>query len=1022
VGKQLQPVLAIVPPFRRNYRSSGTWTFAGAWHGHGTQVVRSGSRSTESLLHRAYRASSCTTIHSAAVVSPTSLERDHEPLSEATTEPGFDMSDSAYGSRRWKNRTRSDHLSEALSDAGMYHALPEQNERANDQSHVNTKSRTGRQQYHLNAARHSFDSLIPLAQSTEVSLERLAASCIRYRAANADTVAGAIPFRPLGWEASFLHSKGYDVHDVEKWADILSAKDSLAAAAVLANADANHKQHAVPLFVLLYLLRRQHINPRALRIMIGQAWRTLGRRAASGRAVGEATVFTIFVRLVRHAREVWPEATDSIAEMLLVHLPYGVGMPTDAYGKRLHGMTYLLNKAMHLISLPTAVAPYDDAVHQEVAIVRILRFMSEHTPSLEINREGYRAVIRVQLAHEKTGQERRWAELKALSWPPWKHERTAMDALVTHTEHGVSRAANTLRRMVEAGYNPLAWEKAAQLYAGWDVDGTPTIQTRTVLGSGNLYSRDAAIWVARIATTRTVQEAWAAYLAYEDINTGQSQAVYLAVFKRLYEEERRPRIQKPGVRVQRHERVLSGDGREAEPLPPSTHLYTYTRTTPPTVEAFFRQLSGRGVTLSGECLAFIVQNASSLQLGHEFLRHAYPDDGTGSPSLRPAVALQHRSSSVFVAYIGLLCRFSNIPLSKVDGDASNIFPVPSLTLKKHSLNRLHPLIHAIALLDAYRPTQRPAWNLVLQAFSREATLKSMRFVVEIHTQVPEDEESAKRRQDKGAVLAYRLVRRVLRMFEELHIDLDTTGLHYACLAAERLTLACWRILRQDVRDAPPHYRRSQAPKGLMYEVNALRRSNSHVSRLKGLFRILVGDDPADTTAPSSGGPDPRGLSGLPRLLVTPSPALLHAYIRALGWMADYDGLLGLTRWMVAHQTELAQQRARERKGEHSMRLAVIALRVFLDRHWLAASVVDGVDAEDDAEGGVDTGGSESTSKPRDPRVRSLRRLETPASANLVAQVRDLVAGVEDWRGWPDEREMDGYCRQARFEEVCELYR
>merc|ERR1712113_1023417 len=73
---------------------------------------------------------------------------------------------------------------------------------------------------------------------------------------------------------------------------------------------------------------------------------------------------------------------------------------------------------------------------------------------------------------------------------------------------------------------------------------------------------------------------------------------------------------------------------------------------------------------------------------------------------------------------------------------------------------------------------------------------------------------------------------------------------------------------------------------------------------------------------------------LPRLLTVPSAAILHAYIRSLGWRGDHQGLLLLVEWMVEHRSELAEQRARDRNGERLMRRAIIALRVFLERAWL----------------------------------------------------------------------------------------
>ena len=88
--------------------------------------------------------------------------------------------------------------------------------------------------------------------------------------------------------------------------------------------------------------------------------------------------------------------------------------------EELSSVTYELNKIMGLVSYATAVQPFKDNPYQEAALVPILRYMAEHDPSLHIDRQGYRAVVRIQLAQKKTSNEQQWAELKALSWPPWK--------------------------------------------------------------------------------------------------------------------------------------------------------------------------------------------------------------------------------------------------------------------------------------------------------------------------------------------------------------------------------------------------------------------------------------------------------------------------------------------------------------------------------------------------------------------------------------------------------------------------
>ncbi|KAK4549146.1 hypothetical protein LTR36_007603 [Oleoguttula mirabilis] len=1003
--------------------------------------------------------------------------------------------------KRPTRKIRKDYLTEAFKNVNSVGLTPTPHPLKVDLSYADAKSRylTKASRTKAKPATTKHDQMTQLAHMKDLRLERITASLIQHTSEVAKTgqAAWAVPFRLADWEALYVEEKGFNLEDIEAWADIVSTPDPTAAAKALADRDAKPGAHKVPLFVLQYLLRRPYLTAQALRVLLQQSSKLLARRTTGQKPVhiAENTVFTLFIRLLRHAREVWPAAVVAITDILLCHLPRVGFEGTPPAPKQVEGLSQMLNKAMHLLAVPTAIEPFKDVEYQEAAIVKVLRFMTEHQPTLQLNREGYRAVIEVQLAQKKAPSEQQWAELKALSWPPWKQERTAMDSSITAEEHGVSRAGDTLRRMREAGYSATNWEKAAELYAGWDTDRTPTVQTRAILGTGSArYRSGAAIWVARINTTRTAQEAWAAYLAFEDAKLPPSQDVYLAIFQKLYEEERRRRTDPVQV-TNRQWRVFPGDGREVEPLPPSTHLYTYTRTPVPTVEGFYRQLRDRHIELHGHCLSFLVANAATLQLGFGQLRSAralQPGIQT-LLALDPAGDFESVPLPIFAATVELLCRFSNVSLSQVTGErwyVSRRLSQTAPVLEKQPLNLQHPLVFALELLNLRRTTFRPAWNSVLRALSRRASLSSMSFLLAQRWQFS-DHHSLQGcgEAERGALLAYRLVRRVLSMAQTLHVDLDTTGFYHLCVASENAALACWTILRDDVRHVAPGQTefRQAARRAAVHEANALLRSTSHVTRLTGLFRGLVGEKEeeeegkrdADAPAPSAlpaadaAAAHPTcqeerqadvatgDLAALSHLLAVPSAALLHAYVRALGWLADQEGLLALVRWMVRHRGALAAQRARDRGGEAKLRRVFVALRVFLERSWLARGLddddgdddgllrgrgLDGTaegegDGDGDGDGIAGTGGAvdgaadvlqpaeaeqeEGKGKDGPPtpdlRLKNLRRLERAASADIVREVEGLVNSVEDWPGWPDAADVERYCRDERFERVRGLY-
>ena len=541
-------------------------------------------------------------------------------------------------------------------------------------------------------------------------------------------------------------------------------------------------------------------------------------------------------------------------------------------------------------------------------------------------------MILVQLAQRKTPKERDWAELKSLSWPPWKQDRNAMDADITADDHGRSKAAQTLARMREAGYGHLAWEEIATIYTGWDTDRTPTIQTLALLGTGgaSIHSK-AAIWAARIATTRTAQEAWACFLTYDSAKLPPSQGVYLAIIQKLHQEERRQRklAQPHGVQPGDSEgQIFPGDRREVDPLPPSTHLYTFTRTPPPTVAGFYRQMHNRGIVFHGYCLAFLVSNASSLKLGVEYILQSvnrYPQVH-GLLVSSPTDDLALLPMPLFAAFIELLSRFSAVPLdSALRGKLANAtgHSMTSQVLDNERLNSNNTVVRALELLAHRRPLFRPAWNSVLRSLARDSSHHNIRADFIRYVAKPDEPPNEEQLKAYGAIIAYRLVRRTLSLMKEICLDPDIMSFQSLCQAVENLAVGSWQILKADVRA------RAENPtiriRSRVREAQLLMRGSSHTKRLRATFLDIVGEDGVDlqyllraTKADS-----------VHRPLEMLGPAILHSYVRALGWMADYDGLLTTARWMVQHRIELDERRERDRNGEAVMRRIIIALRVFL---------------------------------------------------------------------------------------------
>ncbi|RMY76678.1 hypothetical protein D0863_01763 [Hortaea werneckii] len=934
-----------------------------------------------------------------------------------------------------RKRRRRDYLTEALENSDAPEIVPAAAHRKHDISHLNVKSRNGQKKWHIDDERHAGDWMPVLASTKELRLERITANVVQHEEERRSrrTPQREELFKLATWEAEYLQSKGYTFEDVSLWASIVSERDSHRAVERLAAH--NDEGRIVPIFVLLYLLRRPHLNARTLRVLLRQMPVYTHRYNSSERGlhIDETTLMVLFTRSLRHAREKWPRAIPAITGMFLDCIARVFGSSDSFTRTRMANMTHALNRAMHLIALPTSAEPYKEAYDQERALVRVLSFMVAQRPPLQLNREGYRAVIRVQLAQKKTPREQQWAELKALSWPPWKQERTAMDALITPEEHGLSRAGDTLRRMREAGYEPQGWEQVAQVLAGWDVDRTPTVQQRAVFYTRvHRSEQKSSVWAARITTTRTAQEAWAAYLAFEETGLESSEGVLLAIAQKLYQEERRARAglamrdQEP-QRDDGIEPALPGEKVENEPLPPSTHLYTYTRRPIPSIEEFYRELVAKHVYPRGHLLGFLIANAASLQLGIEYLRSGVRHHPEIISILYPkrSEGLSSIPQSVFAGLIKLLTRFANVPLTKVLGQRwllewRSVHSAPTMghEQSKHELNPQHTLVFALQLLNHRRSTKLMLWSNFLQALSHDATLQSLRFLSDPQSRHAVEGGLAQTFvAARSSIWANRLAWRVQSIMQDLQVDLDAWSFQAICIAEENVVVSCWKALKYDVNETSHEADKNisdDEQSMIVRAANAIIDSNNRANRLRRGFSALVGDDDD-----FGGRAVHKSVMDLPKLLTVPSAAILHAYIRSLGWRGDHQGLLLLVEWMVEHRSELAEQRARDRNGERLMRRAIIALRVFLERAWL---VDQGPHSAEDASLATQEGDAASDPlEPRDARLKNLHKLEQEAPNVLKGEVIRLVEGVEEWHGWPSDYEVAVYMDNDRFQGVNKMY-
>lgn len=839
-----------------------------------------------------------------------------------------------------------------------------------------------------------------------------------------------------------LRRHGYDEEDLAKWISLLTISNSFRAATLLAEtrSDSPSSRKYIPPFVLLSFLRRHQLSPRALRAVVDYTMEWLENQnfdehelsswpqeipdidqTAVGEVAGnvspnydhkETIVLRVFLRLFRHARETWPPLLEVLAEALttLLRLPAKRAQEVSEGrlpARHLARLSMLYNRILYLLSLPTAASPFKSVVYQEAAQARILGFMATHDPPLVINREGYRGVIRVQLARKKTAEEEEWAQLKSPSWPPWKEERTGMDAYIG-VERGISRAGEVLARMQEAGYPLEEWEYVAQIYAGWDTDRSPTIQTRTIAPAPFSQNVKAQIWAARIDSTRTVYEAWACFLACEEESIKLRQEVYFAMFQKLTSEsKRRQQALKEGDGGRRRARVrqiYAGDAKEVFPPPASSHQATYTRSEPPSVEQLFHHMLSNKTQPSGRTQALLVSNAPTLRLGLRYLRSG-PDltkrGVDGLLYLHPDHDTTRVPDTVFAAFIKLLCRFAG-------SKAHNILGHPlsrprTFVFADMRLNLYHSLAHALYLLTTTDRYHRPAWNSLLQSLvHKTGTSVSAAWVHDLGL-----EHGSALRNDFDKILSFDITRAVVSHMQNIDLTLDEDGFRYLCYGLENAIRASHSILaRFGTTNREMSYKlRDSRFDHLSKPDVQLCISAHHTLRKKNYVQVkfwqLVGGEETDASANTSymNATKRNGrFPSLPRLYVTPGPAVLHAYIRALGCLQDFEGLRKLVMWMAQYRGELSERKAEDRNGEDMMRRALIALKLALE-----GRLVDVARGEEDA--------SETPENEKEEVAVDDKDAAT-ASEETLREILGLVESVEEWGGWPDEEETQAYVDAA----------
>ena len=731
-------------------------------------------------------------------------------------------------------------------------------------------------------------------------------------------------------EITYLGTKGFAAKDVERWASSLLVRPSSHASERFLPGNT-----LPPLFVLLLFFRRKVITKRALINMMRHVDLRLQLEKISWKGLK-----ILMIRLVRHIRGKWPEVMPWAAAIFTTE----AGRIYDSIfseGKIRYGMlsdmTHFCNGFMALLAQPLFENPVLSSLHQQSAQFQVLRFMASRRPALIVTKTGFRATVKTQLAHAKTAQEQEWATLKGPSWPPWKHDRTAMDEEKSY-DFGKSRASRIMHQMFEAGYAGHNWEKIAEIYAGWDTDLSPTIQTRTLLPTLSTYTRawinvDSLLWASRVRTTRTRREAWACFLICEQSSPFARPEVYHAMFEKLYysevdESRAQTRATSSQIPTGARKVLFPGDTKEVLPEPKSPINLIYISEPVPSFEQLYHRMIEKRVRPTDRFLAFLVDASTDFSTGMELLKAAKDDfDGQVQRlldgSLSQCSAAEPIPGYFLAAFIRFLCRFGRFSHPPA---LRPILPLSQDHQRRFRHDRYYLTEYAYALLIHFRPQHRPAWTAYMEKLLFSGWDSPVYQGVEKRT------------------AQYTMMDELCKVMQEEEIDVDDAQFRLVCTV---------------VRSAAQAAFRGHLPKEDAHNI-----ITAGPRQIRRVFQSLI-----STHGDQAFNPTESSHTLQPHI---PGPTMLHAYVRALSALRDFEGLYSFSTWVASHRKEVTARAHAQHGGQRSWRRALVALRAGLD--------------------GVLEEGAEA------------------APGELMLLVKSQFEGIEEWGGWPSDLELELYIK------------
>ncbi|KAI5855483.1 hypothetical protein BZA05DRAFT_417040 [Tricharina praecox] len=643
--------------------------------------------------------------------------------------------------------------------------------------------------------------------------------------------------------SEYLRENGCDETDVLVWAWILTAKDSRKAGLRLEALNKSAERAGVarpiiPPFLVLALLRREQL-PRSTLHALFPIVEKLLTPCDGVHFRDHKSVILLAIRLLRQCRDSWPEALPRAVDLIVENFR----RPGWAHEALPAWVTRAFNRLLVLLSLPTSIGPYRNVPLLQKCQFALIQKMA--TMEAPMTREGYRAIITVQVAHRKTAEESEKTRNMGKGWPPWFEERDGwVEAHRKAYEDVVSRGGLVIQQMMEAGYKLADWEKEAEVLTGKDTDKSPTIQTRSfwrrrILNIDESVDDSRRVWAARVRATRTLDEAWWNFQQCREQGVPHL-TVWEEMFEKLLWDDKlqkethreglvRKEINERGHLTsydfwlrgvtERKSRAVPGDGKELIHPPLNPRDGVYNGEPPLDVEGLFDQMIRDGIRPGIRLTTLLVGKVHRSSFAMTVLKHW--DEELANQLIKPMYSLHNSTSQK--------------PMN-----------TKVLTAFLQQLSNARAIYPALRLVRHHRPKYRPAWNTVIAGFVNTLS-PNIPPAFQIHD------------------LRAQTTRTVWSLYKEMRllVDIDSETLRLLAVAAERWsTLALGDEALWD--GVPPP------------------------DRLIGIFNHELGLEISEDTTP----------------MINPEQAALHVFVRALGFARRYDALEQVVHYLDRRELKL----------------------------------------------------------------------------------------------------------------------